>query len=179
MPILLDPAREMLSINIFYTERVIPPHDISIFHFVHSEEEFNELKIKGYKTQEELQKFAPKDEKQLPGMVKETPDPAKIIHLLNTEWKRLNWKDQNIINSQALKVINNKDGSVATQWDWLRYRDLKLKTCLKRWSVTDDKGQSVPVSDENIDRLAPEVADELLKNYEKVAEPSEEDLKNL
>lgn len=91
----------------------------------------------------------------------------------------MTWKEQNQIYSRCLRQIAGTEGGGArTELDMISYRDQKLKTCLKKWDLKDDKGQDYPVSESVIDQLVPEVAQELLSNFELVTEASEEDLKN-
>ena len=58
----------------------------------------------------------------------------------------------------------------------ISYRDLKLKVCLKKWDLKDDNKQDIQVSESIIDQLVPEVAQELLNNFEEVTEASEEQM---
>jgi len=55
------------------------------------------------------------------------------------------------------------------------YRDMKLKTCLKRWDFKDN-GNEVSINEHIIDNLFPEVAQELLSSFEKVTEAGDEEL---
>ena len=55
---------------------------------------------------------------------------------------------------------------------------MKLKLCLKRWSLTDEKGRPIEVTHDIIDNMDPIFAHELLTSFEEVTEPSTADLKN-
>ena len=60
--------------------------------------------------------------------------------------------------------------------DPLKYRELKLKSGIKKWDAKDDDGNSIPLTPENIDNLCPEVAAYLLKAFERATEPTEAEL---
>jgi len=176
MSILID-ASNLVAIQVFYIEEK-SKHGGSVFHFIRSQDEFEEWKQKGYITQEDFDKFSQTHQLE-PGMP-ESPkhDPEKVIQGLQTWWSKMSWKEHNSIYSQCLKQVNGPDGIPQTILDMLSFRDMKLKTCLKKWSLTDGEGQEIPVSPIVIDRLVPEVAQELLSSFEKVTEISEDDLKN-
>jgi len=90
----------------------------------------------------------------------------------------MTWKEQNQIYSRCLRNTAAADGTTRTELDGISYRDMKLKTCLKKWDFKDDKGEEIPVSESVIDRMVPEVAQKLLETFESVTEASEEDLGN-
>ncbi len=177
MSILID-ASNLVAIQIFYVEEE-KQNGGTVFHFMRSKDEFEEWKAKGYATQEEFDKSKQKSAITDPGMP-ESPqiDPDKIIKSLSTWWSKMSWKEHNSSNSKCVKLVTGPDGDQLTVFDNLAFRDLKLKTCLKKWSLTDRDGKEVPVSEMVVDMLVPEVAQELLSNFEKVTEISEEDLGN-
>ncbi len=180
MPILLDPNKQFVNIQLYYVEE-IKKHGNSVFHFIRNAQEMEEWKTKEYRTQEEFdkEKSIASTQEKAPGMpVKSSPDPKKIIESITTSWRRMTWKDQNVIFSKCLKTIPGSDGAMHTELDTIQYRDLKLKTCLKKWDVKDDQGKEVSVNDDVIDILTPEVAQELINNFEQITEASAEELKN-
>ena len=185
MSLVLDPSKQFVSITIYYIEEELD-HGNSVFRFIKSKDEFEEWKAKGYKPRQEIEQLLnPKPQIQPSGPVsaedtKKEPEPVedkKIIEQVSTHWKRLTWKDQNVIFSQSLKTIAGPDGQTHSDLDPLSYRDLKLKTCLKSWDLKDDQGNPVKITHDVIDNLTPEVASELIANFERVTEPSENDLK--
>ncbi len=177
MSILMD-SSNLVAIQIFYVEEK-KKQGGEVFHFMRSQEEFDEWARKGYVTQEEFDKAQQKGAVKDPGMPEAADlDPEKVIQSLTTWWSKMSWKEQNNVYSQCLKQITGTDGTQRTVLDSLAFRDLKLKTCLKKWSLTDKENQEVPVSEMVIDMLVPEVAQELLYSFEKVTEISEEDLGN-
>lgn len=164
--IILDPNKSFIQIDTFYVEETKKsgPYEITKYNFIKSKEELEEWTIKGYAMpQPEIQS-------------KDKPD--KMIHKLSTKWKRLSWKEQNTIFSSCFKSRPSADGkNTVTEMDGIRYREMKLKTCLKDWDILDDAGQKIPVTEENIDNMIPEVANELLDSFEKLTEPTGDDLK--
>ncbi len=176
MGILLDPSKNVVKILVMYIEEIDTKHGNDKFYFIQSRDDLEKWKRKGYLTQDEFDTENQPEEK--PGeAVKVKPDPNKIIKSLHTYWTRMNWKEQNVIYSRCLKQNTNAEGKTNMDLDGILYRDMKLKTCLKKWSLMDN-GSEVPVNDANIDTLVPEVATELLRQFEEVTEASDDDLKN-
>lgn len=162
MPIVLDPDKQLIAIDTYYIEEQKKRGNF-VFHFIRSQEEFNTWQNKGY---------IPED-KIVPGQ-----NPEKIIRKLITYWKTMSWKDQNNILSKTLRHTTKPDGTVMTNLDPIHYRDLKLKTCLKKWNVLNENNSPMEVTEKAIDNLHPQVAQELLDSFERVTEASEEDLGN-
>lgn len=176
MGILLDPNKRFIAIEIYYIEE-IRKHGNSIFTFIRSREEFEEWKRKGYIIEGE--QSSPSGHGSGPGISAQGTNPTKVIHKLVTHWTKPTWKDQNSIISRSLKTLTTADGKTSNELDGVKYRDLKLKLCLKKWSLTDEEsGEPVPVSADVIDMLDPVVAQELLTNFERVTEPTTDDLKD-
>lgn len=136
-------------------------HGNVVFKFIRSPEELKKWKDKGY---------------VLKGEHKDVN--AKLIHTLSTWWKRATWKDQNLIYAQSIKNIPGANGESTYSLDMIRFRDLKLKTCLKRWDLTNDEGNIIDVTPEVIDNLDPSFAAELLSNFERITEASDEEKKD-
>ena len=109
---------------------------------------------------------------------KPTIDPKKTINILRTWWSRMTWKEQNIIYARCLRQSTDVEGRVRSEIDMIAFRDLKLKSCLKKWDLKNDAGQDVSISDSMIDNLYPEVAQELLNTFEKITEATGDELKN-
>lgn len=97
---------------------------------------------------------------------------------LNTGWKVLSWADHNHVYTECLKYSTNESGITVTNLDFIKFRDMKLKTCLKMWDIKDETGRIVPVTPGTIDALHPEVANELLNGFEKVTDITPQELKN-
>ena len=100
------------------------------------------------------------------------------LQVLNTGWKVLNWAEYNDLYGQCIDYKTKTDGTVTTDLNYIKFRDLKLKKCLKRWDVKDGNNQEIPVSESTINHLEPSVAAEMLSGFERVTELEETDLKN-
>lgn len=186
MSIVLDPSKNFVTIQLMYIEEHDKKHGNTRYSFINSRAEFDSWKSKGYLTEEEIDKANavpdPVPQKDQPGMPvqpsKPPQDPTKVISILRTWWSRMTWKEQNQIYSRCLHQVAGAEGKTRTELDMIMYRDMKLKTCLKKWDLKDDNKQEVSVTENIIDQLVPEVAQELLNNFEKITEASEEELKN-
>lgn len=181
MGIILDPNKQLVRIKLYYVEEE-KKHGNVVFHFVKSDDELTSWKRKGYIPADEIPSTAkpnnPSSTKTPGEPIVNTSTPSRIIQSIETFWKRLSWGDQNSILAQCLKNIPGPSGNIITELDGIRYRDLKLKKCLQRWNVMDGNNQPVPISNETLDNLVPEVAQELLSAFERITEPTEDELKN-
>ena len=97
---------------------------------------------------------------------------------LNTGWKVLTWADHNQIYNECLTYSTNENGITVTNLNFIKFRDMKLKLCLKTWDLVDESGRALPLTPKAIDSLYPEVANELLNGFEKVTEIAGPELKN-
>ena len=97
------------------------------------------------------------------------------LNELNTGWRLLSWADYNRIYDECLEQDDNGKAVL----NLIKFRDIKLKTCLKTWDIQDKNGEPVPVNDETIGRLHHDVASELLDGFERVTEITAEELKIL
>jgi len=180
MSIVLDPTKNYINFQVMYVEEIDAKHQSIKFHFIKSREEFDSWKGKGYSTTDELEKLdLDKGKKQppQPGMPEAPPiDPNKVIQILRTWWSRMTWKEQNIIYARCLRQSTDSEGKTRTDLDMIAYRDFKLKTCLKKWDLKDDKGNDTPISEHIIDNLYPEVAQELLNQFEQITEATDEEM---
>ncbi|MHA2279293.1 MAG: hypothetical protein ACXAC5_00170 [Promethearchaeota archaeon] len=179
MSIVLDPSKSFVNFQMMYVEEKDEKHKNSRFHFINSRLEFDEWKKKGYVTSDELEKSNLNPGKSEPGMPEKPPiNASKVIQILRTWWSRMTWKEQNQVYARCLRQSADAEGKTRTELDMIAYRDFKLKTCLKKWDLKDDDGQDIPVSEQIIDNLYPEVAQELLNHFELVTEASDDELKN-
>lgn len=189
MSIVLDPSKNFVAIQLMYIEELDEKHGNTKFYFISSRADLDDWKAKGYLTEAEMPETLPDSvqppqpaQKNQPGMPvqpqKPPQDPKKVISVLKTWWSRMTWKEQNQIYSSCLHQVPTGEGKARTELDMISYRDLKLKTCLKKWDLKDDNGQDMPITETIIDQLVPEVAQELLNSFELVTEASDEQLKN-
>ncbi len=182
MGILLDPNREFVSIQIFYIEDK-KPNGNSTFSFIKSAKDLATWKNKGYTEETEVKRLREEAQQAQKNAGEGTNvtkgyDPSKIIQLLETHWRQITWKDQNSINTRCMTTTPAADGKMTITLDWIKYRDQKLKMCLKRWDLKGPQNEEIPVNDTNIDMLHPDVAQALIDNFERVTEPSGDDLGN-
>lgn len=176
MPIVLDPSKQFVEISLFYVEENHINKD-TVYHFISSREDMEEWKAKGYRHENEIRDLKSKDN-PLPGVpIKDQSfDSKKVIYSIRTKWKRLSWKDQNVIYSKCFKLVTAPDGTTKPEWDGLSFRDLKIKQCLREWDIKDGNNNPVPVSPETIDTLPPFVVSELINAFERYTEANAEDL---
>lgn len=160
MSIILKPDRKLISISIHYVEEV-NQHGLSIFNFIKDKDDFEDWKDRGYVPVNEVE----------PGV---TP-PEEVIKVISTQWRVMSWKDQNDLLSKAISYATKSDGTTTGDIDAIKYRDIKLKMNLKGWSLTDEEGKPVAVSDQVIDDLQPAMAREMLSSYDKVTGEEVED----
>ncbi len=153
MSIILKPDRQLISISIYYVEEV-NKHGLSIYHFISSRDDFEDWQSKGYVTPDAVE----------PGV---TP-PDEVIKVISTQWKTMTWKDQNDLLSKSIAYATKSDGSTVGDIDAIKYRDMKLKSALQGWSLTDEEGKPVPITDQAIDNLHPAFAREISSSYDKV-----------
>lgn len=162
--IILDPNKSFIQIDTFYVEEIkrMGPLEIIKHHFIRSQDELEEWTGRGY---------------SMPQQGTENQDDEKTIKKLSTKWKRLTWKEQNVILSSCFISKPSADGKLITSMDGMKFREMKLKTCLKDWDILDSYGNKIPITEENIDNMVPEVANELIDSFEKLTEPTGDDLK--
>lgn len=174
MPITLDPAKQFVEIRLFYLEQIPSRGGDVNYIFINSKEEMEEWISKGYKHENEIKTVNPKG----PGMPVQDQsfDPSKVIYTMRTKWKRMSWKDQNIIFSKCLKTVPGNDGVPRTELDTITYRDMKIKQCLKEWDIKNARGEVEPVSPQAIDSLIPEIVSELINAFERYTEANADDL---
>ncbi len=181
MSLTLDQNQRTIQIDLYYVEKTktVGTNSFSVLSFISSEEEMNEWKAKGYKTELEIQALsaAKPDAESMPGSpetaLDKAFDPTKVIHRISTHWKKMNWSEQNSVFRNCINTTPAEDGKMHTNVDTIAYRDLKLKTCLADWDVTDINGSKVPVTEGNIDQLPPEVAMEMINAFEKITEAAD------
>ncbi len=98
-----------------------------------------------------------------------------VIEKLVTNWRILNWKEQNDVISSSYKGLNQN--IIDKQFDFIVYRDAIIKRCLKSWDMVIDENP-VPLTPDTIDRLPGPVVLALYEKFEKVIDYSEEEVKN-
>jgi len=100
--------------------------------------------------------------------IKETDRPIKV---LTTMWKVLSWGDQNNLSKMCERYT--PDGLQGI--DYFKFRDLRMKSCIKSWDIKDIKGTPVPVTSEIIDTLPPDIVFALIDRYDTTTEGSQDE----
>lgn len=173
MPLILDPKRSIITIHIYFIEEK-RDHGNTIIHFIRNKDEFELWKAKGYKLRNEVDEY-----KKEPSPVsleskpkpKNTESEEKYIDILKTHWKQLTFKDEITLSSQSLRNVVGQEGSTY-EIDLIRFRELKLKSCLVGWDAKDENGYPIPINEETIDNMRPDLARELLDTFNKVISPT-------
>ena len=97
------------------------------------------------------------------------------VMVLTTWWKPFSWQEQNEITKASMK----KGPEVLPgEIDWLRFRDLQVKTCLKEWDAVDEDDNPVPATPENINSLPANIVASLLGKYTEMVSLTEDESKN-
>jgi len=89
--------------------------------------------------------------------------------------KPLTWKQHNDIQRAA--TVNRGPG-MGSDLDWVLYKERKLVTVLKSWDAKDASDKPIPVNQENIFRLCPQIAEALLNEFDKATVLGEEERGN-
>ena len=87
----------------------------------------------------------------------------------------LTWKQHNDVQRAATV---NKGPGMGSDLDWVLYKERKLCTVLVGWDVKTKDGKAIPVSDENIFKLCPQVAETLLQEFDRATIMGDEERKN-
>lgn len=167
MSIVLNPDKDLIAIKIMFVEEKTR-NGSSKFHFINSKEEYDTWVEKGYLTVDETDQFKNNSTKPEPGMPVKTHDPTKLISVLKTWWSPITWKEHNKIAARCLKQNIDKDGNRVVDFDNILWRDIVLKSTLKKWDLKDGAGKDILITEDVVDNLVPEVAGELLRQFEKV-----------
>ena len=93
------------------------------------------------------------------------------IEILTTMWKVLSWGDQNKITKRCERYTPEGLQDI----DYFKFRDLRIKSCLKGWDLKDAKGVAVPVTPETIDTLPSDIVFALVSRYDTVTEGSQDE----
>jgi len=101
----------------------------------------------------------------------EIKEEDRKIEVLTTQWKVLSWGEQN----QITKTCQRYTPEGLQEIDYYKFRDLRIKACLKTWDIKDAKGTSIPVAPETIDMLPSTVVFALVSRYDTATEGSQEE----
>jgi len=87
----------------------------------------------------------------------------------------LTWKQHNDIQRSA--TVNRGPG-IGTELDWVLYKERKLCTVLVGWGAKNKEGKPIPVTEANIFKLCPQIAETLLQEFDRATILGEEERKN-
>jgi hypothetical protein len=161
MPLSISPEQKLISIETYIVEKIKKTGN-KIYYFIDDRDKLEEYLADGYVIEG--------------NPIPEGHDPEKIIQRVITSWKIPTWGEHNYIISRSLKSMGEGKNR-KYEVDPIRYREEKVKLLLKRWNLVDQNGHDLEVSSENIDKLPPLVAIQLLSDFEKITEPEDDEPK--
>lgn len=97
------------------------------------------------------------------------------VKIFTTFWKEMSHGENNSITKASL---SSGPDSNPGELDYIKFRDIKIKNCLKRWDLKDDEGNDVPVNNENINALPWDIIKAVFDRYEQKSSVSENEIKN-
>lgn len=100
-------------------------------------------------------------------------DEKKRFKCLNVTMRVLDWGLQNDLQDNALKDL--PDGT--TKFHYKTFKETKLQKTIVSWDAKDKDGNEIAVSIGIVRSLAPEVADTLIRAYDKQSLLGDEDEK--
>jgi hypothetical protein len=104
-----------------------------------------------------------------------TDDQKAVFKKLVVTLAPLNWKKYN--ETQRASMVDKGKGT-GEEMDWLLYREKKLLAVMKAWDAKDEKGNPIPVTQENVFKLHPLIAEMIINEYDRVTFLGEEERKN-
>lgn len=117
------------------------------------------------KEAEDLQK------KKMANPKAEVPD----VECLTTKWRNLNWETQNEITDRASAF---DDLTRTSNFNYFKYRDLRLKRCLISWDLKDEDGKPVLLNEMSINAMPSDAVLALINKYDDIVVLKDEDRKN-
>jgi hypothetical protein len=87
----------------------------------------------------------------------------------------LTWKQHNEV--QRASTVNRGPG-MGSDLDWVLYKERKLCTVLVGWDAKDKNDKPVPVTEERIFNLCPQIAETLLQEFDRATIMGDEERKN-
>jgi hypothetical protein len=97
------------------------------------------------------------------------------INVIRTQWSQPNWKESWKLSEDS-HVFEESLGE--KRFDYQLYRKNILERFLKIWDIVDDKKMPIPVNEENINKLDPNIASNMIDGWLKKTNPAEADLGN-
>ena len=101
-------------------------------------------------------------------------EERKKYSVLNIKVIELTWGLQNQLQDSAFDDVGEE-----RKWNFRKFKENKIKMIVKEWDAKDDKGNVVPVNELNLLKLAPSIAEAILRSYDEISFLTEEEEKNL
>jgi len=102
-------------------------------------------------------------------------EEKKKYKCLKVKVRELSWGPYNELNEESV----SKDASGGRQWNYRLYKENKIRKVLVSWDAQkpNEKGEMVPVpvNSDNISKLAPEIAENILSSYDAIMLISDEE----
>ena len=99
--------------------------------------------------------------------VEKIPEPKegeeKKYDTLETKWRPQTWQTNNELLKNSM-TYNKVSGN--SELDWSAYQQNVFRYCLSAWNLTDDEGNPVPPSIENVGMLPSNIARTLIQKYD-------------
>ena len=94
---------------------------------------------------------------------------------LKVSMRRMNWGTYNSIQDQATEedALTGK-----RNFNYIKYKESRLKAALASWDAKDAEGKEVPITEENIKSLSPDIAEAILRAYDSDSFVDEDEEKN-
>ena len=108
---------------------------------------------------------------------KMTEIEKEALKILNVKMKELTWGMYNDFQEQAM--VDDGSGTGNRYFNFKRYKEHRLKTLIAGWDALDENNKPIPVSDKIIGRLAPSIAEAILRAYDEMAYLTDGEEKNL
>lgn len=104
-------------------------------------------------------------------------EEKKKYKCLTVKVRELTWGLYNELNEDSII----KDGSGSRQWNYKLYKENKIRKILASWDAqkANEKGEMVPVplNNDTISKLAPDIAENILTSYDTLMFVSEDEEK--
>lgn len=95
------------------------------------------------------------------------------VQCLNTKWKPQTWS----MNNNLLKSATAYNQATGSQdIDFTKYQENVFSTCMADWDMVDGKEQPIPVNEQTIGLLPANIAQALIRKYDKSLTLDEEEL---
>ena len=169
MSILVDD--KPVEIKLRYVDRSFAGGAIGAISFLNQKEEDQWIEKENKKRSEKAMELKALN-KDVPAILEK--DAKSDVKEVMTFWKRMDWGTQTKIVEESQKDGENKDSSI----DWTKYRLNQMKYLLVGWDLKTADNQQIPINEKILKRLDFNIAISLIRKYEEVITPSEEEIEN-